>query len=241
MPRPDRTERPLKLHSEVKAALVQLMATEHWLAHPNEDDAASLPPQDRSISLEAVEACEEAVEGWLTDEAIAILTSDSDELGDVRQFRLPLVGTHTEKAHELGLSRSLIVLGQDGHEWYCMPRRPQAEDRTRLTIFDDEDQSTRRVDLAGWLMQIVQDRLDDREVDEAVHAALESELNIARFTPRLIRTAETRVGPARRVRHTKFGSGTVLQELCDGTEPKLAIRFDDGSEKTLLARFVEDT
>jgi hypothetical protein len=238
--RPDRSERPLKLHPAVEAALVHLVAAEHWLAHQGEEDATTLPPEDRPISLEAVESCEEAVGGWLTDEALALLTSETDALDDVHEMRLSMVGAHTERAHDLGLSKGLIAIGRGGHVWYCVPRRPEDEDRTKLIAFDDGDRSEHRVDLVRWLTERVEERLDDLEVDEAVQAELESELNIARFQPRLARAAKAEEGPARRVRHTKFGEGTVLREVRDGAEPKLTIRFDDGSEKTLLQRFVQD-
>jgi hypothetical protein len=238
--RPDRSERPLKLHPAVEAALVHLIAAERWLAHPGEDDAATLPPDDRPIPLEAVESCEAAVDGWLTDEALALLTSETDALDDLRQMRLAMVGAHTEEAHDLGLSKGLLALGRDGHQWFCVPRRPEAEDRTKLTVFDDQDRSETRVDLVRWLTELVEQRLDDVEVDEATEAALESELNIARFEPQLVREEPLAPAATRRVRHAKFGEGTVLRELTDGAEPKLAIRFDDGAEKTLLARFVED-
>ncbi len=42
---------------------------------------------------------------------------------------------------------------------------------------------------------------------------------------------------ARRVIHDKFGAGTVVRALDDGS--KLVIAFADG-ERTLLARFVRD-
>ena len=40
-----------------------------------------------------------------------------------------------------------------------------------------------------------------------------------------------------RVTHPKFGSGVVVRKLARD-EPTLLVRFDDGSEKTLLAKFV---
>jgi hypothetical protein len=43
----------------------------------------------------------------------------------------------------------------------------------------------------------------------------------------------------RYIRHAKFGRGRVV-EVVPGVEEKLIIDFGDGTQRTLLARFVED-
>lgn len=50
---------------------------------------------------------------------------------------------------------------------------------------------------------------------------------------------ETERGPiGERVTHPKFGSGVIVRKL-ERDEPTLLVRFDDGAEKTLLAKFVK--
>jgi hypothetical protein len=44
---------------------------------------------------------------------------------------------------------------------------------------------------------------------------------------------------ARRVRHAKFGDGSVLAEVDDGKSATLEIRFDSGETKKVLGRFVQ--
>nr|MDQ3036456.1 hypothetical protein [Myxococcota bacterium] len=41
-----------------------------------------------------------------------------------------------------------------------------------------------------------------------------------------------------RVRHARFGEGTIVDEL-GGEPPKLDVEFDDGRRMVLLARFLE--
>jgi len=64
---------------------------------------------------------------------------------------------------------------------------------------------------------------------------------LARFAPALVGD-ERPAAPAdgRRVRHAKFGEGTVLSEDRGGAEPKLTVAFDSAGTKTLLARFLTD-
>lgn len=56
-----------------------------------------------------------------------------------------------------------------------------------------------------------------------------SDIELLRATPRLLAAAA-----AARVRHPKFGPGAIVEELDD----KARVRFDDGSERTLLRRFL---
>jgi hypothetical protein len=55
---------------------------------------------------------------------------------------------------------------------------------------------------------------------------------------RVVGTAKGKAPSRARVRHPKFGEGTVVREI-EGTEKKLEIFFDKGGTRTLLARFVE--
>lgn len=239
MTAPDRSERPLDLHPSVRTAIAQLLATENWLAHPEEADAASVPLGERVVSLEAVESCEEAVDAALADETIALLTCDSEALTERYEMRLGMVGAHTDEAREDGLPKSRVAIGRRGRTWIAVARRPEPEDRLRVFLVTP-DGGEERVEMVRFLTDVMEQEIDDLELDEEVLGAIESERNVDRFAPRLERTVHATEGPTRRVTHGKFGAGTVLRELRDGVEPKLQIRFDDGVEKTLLARFVQD-
>ncbi|HJL18004.1 MAG TPA: hypothetical protein RMH99_20230 [Sandaracinaceae bacterium LLY-WYZ-13_1] len=237
---PDRSERPLKLDPGVEAALVQLIATERWVAHPDEPDSTTIPKDDRAVSLDALAGCESAVDAQLTDEAVALLSSETETLSEGLQMTLGMVGTHTELAHDRGMPSTLVAIGRRGRTFYAVPKRPETEDRARLWVFDGHKDPW-RIETARLLIQLAEERADELEMDEATQAEIESELNIAHYLPRLARPEAAVEAPAeRRVRHPKFGEGTVLQELHDGPEPKLVVRFDQGAEKTLLARFLED-
>jgi len=64
---------------------------------------------------------------------------------------------------------------------------------------------------------------------------------LARFAPTLVGDgAPAAAADGRRVRHAKFGEGTVLGEDHGGTEPKLTVAFDSAGTKTLFARFLTD-
>lgn len=41
-----------------------------------------------------------------------------------------------------------------------------------------------------------------------------------------------------RVTHPKFGSGVIVRKL-ERDEPTVLVRFDNGADKTLLAKFVK--
>lgn len=56
-----------------------------------------------------------------------------------------------------------------------------------------------------------------------------SDVEVESATPRLLSAAA-----AARVRHPKFGPGEIVEELDD----KARVRFDDGSERTMLRRFL---
>jgi hypothetical protein len=49
-----------------------------------------------------------------------------------------------------------------------------------------------------------------------------------------------RSAKGRRVTHPKFGAGEVVGSAAQGGERALRIRFGDGSERTILERFVKD-
>lgn len=236
----ERDERPFELHPAVRASIAQLLATENWLAHPDEADGATVPEGDRVVSLEAVEACEEAVDGQLGDDVIAMLTCESPFLSEQYGMRLGMVGAHTDEAREEGLPKSRVAIGKAGKRWVAVERKPTPENRQRLFLFDGDLGEEERVEIARFLMDAIEYLVDDIELEEAVLGSIEAERNVDRFAPCFERTTRSEAGPTRRVRHGKFGEGTVLRELRDGAEPKLMVRFDDGAEKTLLARFLQD-
>ncbi|MDI1442439.1 2OG-Fe(II) oxygenase [Polyangium sp. 6x1] len=71
--------------------------------------------------------------------------------------------------------------------------------------------------------------------DALVYEFAALEVRIGTLRERGIAVAE----PARpRVRHTKFGEGDVIAEENDGDRKMIAVRFDDGTTRKLLAKFL---
>lgn len=239
---PARTERLLEPLPAVRAAIAYLCAVEHHLSKGAEEGSEILPDHERTLALDAIAACEDAVGVRLTDEVLALFASDSSALARRKQMQLSLVGALTEQAHDEGLRKNLIAIGRDGHLWYALPKSPDDEDRRRIFVYDDRDGSHARWDLVRVLTQEAEALLDDVELDQSVENTLSGEGNAQRFVVRLVDVSDGDGAEetTRRVRHAKFGPGTVLREIHDGPEAKLEIAFDGAGTKTLLARFVQD-
>ena len=124
----------------------------------------------------------------------------------------------------------------------CLPATPALGERPRLVIASNGGTSTRREPLERWLLDRVDEALDDLELSEADQRRLDGDEVLQRFVPELVASAETPAAEnlARRVKHAKFGVGSVIREVLGGPEPKLEIEFDSGDKRVLLARFVSD-
>ncbi|WAS91442.1 2OG-Fe(II) oxygenase [Nannocystis punicea] len=72
--------------------------------------------------------------------------------------------------------------------------------------------------------------------DAWLHALVAVEMVIPSLAARGLVEPE----PARRVRHAKFGDGTVVSEQRSDDNLMLVVRFDDGQERRLLRRFLVD-
>ncbi|MCY1058875.1 hypothetical protein [Nannocystis sp. SCPEA4] len=72
--------------------------------------------------------------------------------------------------------------------------------------------------------------------DAWLHALVAIEMVIPPLVARGLAGPE----PIRRVRHAKFGDGTVVSEQRSGDNLMLVVRFDDGQERRLLRRFLVD-
>jgi hypothetical protein len=238
----ERTERRLVISESTQSAIAQLLAVESWLASGGKRGTLMPPLRDYTIELSAVAAAEEAIDGRLSDEALAIFAAGSEFLAKRYGMRLGMVGAHTEDAHAAGVPRSLLAVGVDRGAFLCLPATPNLGERPRLVIATNGGTSTRREPLERWLLDRVDEALDDLELSEADQRRLDGDEVLQRFIPELIASAETPAAEslARRVQHPKFGVGSVVREVLGGPEPKLEIEFDSGEKRVLLARFVAD-
>lgn len=237
----ERTERRLVIPEAVQAAIAKVLAVESWMSTGGKSDSLIPPTRDYGLDLAAVAAAEEAIDGRLSDEALAILAAGSEFLARRYGMRLGLVGAHTEDARLAMVPRSLIALGAEGGRFYCVPAKPALGERPRLTICANDGTTTRREPLERWLHERIDEVLEDLELSESQQRHLDSDEVLERFVPRLFASGAV-AGPGgalRRVAHPKFGEGTVLRELQGGPETKLEIDFDGGGRRVLLARFVQ--
>lgn len=140
----------------------------------------------------------------------------------------------------------------------CVERDPGPGEPTVLVLAlrdeeqdedEDEDEEDRPDEIEQSLGAFVREQLalgysNLRDWMTIVRAAAHVEKNhpkLARFAPTLVGDeAPTAPADGRRVRHPKFGEGTVLGEDRGGTEPKLTVAFDSAGTKTLFARFLTD-
>lgn len=200
----------LKLSKEIRASLVRLAALT-----PMRD-----PPH---LDLEAVEALEAELGCGFSDDVLALFAFGGDELGERCGIELDQVRTMTDDAHEQGCPDDLVTIGcdADGHVHFCVKRKPDG----RIFLFDNQDGSAAPVSLAFWLKERVSISAETGASEAAPFVA-----------PALIGPIASAV---RKVRHKKFGEGTVVREIGQGAEKKLEIQFADG-KRVLIASAVSD-
>lgn len=198
-----------------------------------------------TLSFEAVTDIEEFLSISIPDDILALFA--------VGFFDLSMLTRFDEDALKLGWSgsqrgagRRLLYVGQDlkRDELYAIPRTRLRSDAARIYVFSRESPLADEVvhALPDWLTHLRERALGSIELDEDEHERIDSAPFLGLLTPTLVElrraasiTASAQVH--RRVRHAKFGLGTVKQENPDGT---LTIAFDEAGEKVLLARFVQD-
>jgi len=147
-----------------------------------------------------------------------------------------------------------------GHRWdgtlLLLPRRADADEPTMVRLWRAGGAQRRP------LVDLLRDEVDQvlllsesarlaigANGEAAVQSVTPKVIPLAaqRFEPRLVRRpddddGDAPRGRARRVRHATFGDGTVVappgREATRDDQHKLAVRFDDGETRVLLARYV---
>jgi hypothetical protein len=99
-------------------------------------------------------------------------------------------------------------------------------------------ENVRRVPLHRFILESFAQQLPAKDAAIASEAAKDTARELGPM-PLLVRAPPAAVAE-RWVTHTKFGRGRVLDASGTGPDAKLRLRFDDGSERVLLARFVTD-
>lgn len=237
----ERMPRRLVIPEAVQLAIAKLLAVESWLRSGGAKGTLVVPARDYEIDIGAIVAAERELGGRFGDEMLAVFAADLSILGELYGMRPEVCAAHTAKGRAEGVPDSLIVVGNDrGRSFLCMSSAPLLGERPRLVIVTKDGASTRRELLASWLVDRIEEALDDLELSPLQLRHLNSDEVLEAFVPNIGGGARADLVKAglRRVAHPKFGDGTVIREVLGGPEPKLEIDFDSGSRRVLLARFV---
>ncbi len=237
----ERTPRRLVIPEAVQSALAKLLAVENWLESGGAKGTLVVPTREYGVDVGAIKAAEEELAGRFSDEALAIFAAELKVLGERFAIRPELVAKHTAEAHAEGVPATLIAIGKDrGRSFLCLPASPTLGERPRIAIAVKGGASIRREPLGSWLVDRIEDALDDLELTPNQLRSLNADEILTAFVPHLTggASADGAADGGRRVEHVKFGGGTVVREVLGGPEPKLEIIFDSGERRVLLARFV---
>lgn len=242
---------PLGVSPEVAAALARLLAIEAKM-DATAGEAPRAIDSAPTLSLEAVDTLEDFLRARLPDDALAIFAARSKTLS---LFELAQVGSRSERAWEMGLGKGRIVLGIYGKHLVCVPRRPDAGFALRVTLFDPEDSTeSDGGTLASWLERVVDGCMGELlsgggSDDEDDGADLDLDLDLGAvegpsdWMPQLERTLvlpdPVREAQGRRVRHPRFGVGTVLKASPESDKLEIDFGHEHGV-RVLVARYVED-
>lgn len=223
--------RDIVIDERIRKALVTLRGL---------DDPAAPVEDIRADLLTDVEA---ALGARIPDAVLAAFAAATDELNEDAEMRLENVVELTRSARKKGCPRSLIAVGRDpdGHVHYCVTSAEKAEpEELRLYAFDAEGRSHAAVPFAQWLEARIELRreflLEGDERERARAGFTPGEADLESFHPRVVAAPQPPREP-RRVRHAKFGVGTVARELPGG---KLEVIFPNVGTKVVVASFVED-
>lgn len=129
----------------------------------------------------------------------------------------------------------LFEAGSRGGEYYYFDRETSAQDG--LFHFALADMIER------WGSQLIEDYLDESSLSDDDREPEQFEPFTARVTGEPLaspdaQTESEALAEGFRVRHSKFGAGTVVEKLT-GSREKWKIEFDSGETKLMLAEFVE--
>ncbi len=237
----ERTPRRLVIPEAVQSALAKLLAVESWLDSGGAKGPLVVPEREYGIEVSALKAAEKELAGRFSDEALAIFAAELKVLGERFAIRPELAAKHTAEAHAEGVPDTLIAIGKDqGNTFLCLSANPALGERPRIVIAVNGGASIRREPLGSWLVDRIEDALDDLELSPNQLRSLNADEILTAFVPHLTggASADAVADGGRRVEHVKFGGGTVVREVLGGPEPKLEIIFDSGDRRVLLARFV---
>jgi hypothetical protein len=193
---------------------------------------------EQSIRVAAVREVESTLDCWFEDPVLCLFAESHLEV--LREAGIDLEGAieRTERAREEDLPPEYVAIGRiDEETFLCAPRHPD-ETTSHLYLFDSESRGARPMSAGRWLEEkagLYRERFrngsDEQQsrVDESP-----SELQLAKYRPDMI----PEPSPDVRVRHPKFGTGTVVDEYGSGESTKYEIEFDDET-RTILAEYVE--
>ncbi|EYF00248.1 hypothetical protein [Chondromyces apiculatus] len=188
-----------------------------------------------TVDAAAVARAEQDLGVPLDPSLLVLFSGDLDVLG-IYDFDLTQLASLREEGQEAGVPTNLVPLGRDGTTWICTD--PSAK-KPRIVVHDPESDLDRKpMPVADWLEEITEQHLHGQEQSEIDQQTIDDWLEAATVEVRI--TATTR-GPQNlyRVRHPKFGEGTVRRQEPTGDDQKLEIDFGAGGVRILLARFVE--
>lgn len=234
---------PLSISRKVSDAWLMLRVQEQLLC------ARAGQPKPKvelepTLSFEAVTDIEEFLSIWIPDDILALFAVGFFDLSMLTRFDEDAL-KHGWSGSQRGAGKRLLYVGQDlkRDELIAIPRTRLRSDAARIYIFSRESPLADEVvhALPDWLTHLRERDLGGIELEEDEHERIDSAPFLGLLTPTLVElprvSVATSVQVQRRVRHAKFGAGTVTQEHADGT---LSIAFDEAGEKVLLARFVQD-
>ena len=198
-----------------------------------------------TLSFEAVTDIEEFLSIWIPDDILALFAVGFFDLSMLTRFDEDAM-KNGWTGSQRGTGKRLLYVGHDlkRDELYAIPRTRLRSDAARVYVFSRESPLADEVvhALPDWLTHLRERALGSIELEEDEHERIDSAPFLGLLTPSLVELPRASSIAAsaqvqRRVRHTKFGLGTVTLENADGT---LTIAFDEAGEKVLLARFVQD-
>ncbi len=191
-----------------------------------------------TLQVEKVRDVEETLGCRFGDNVLCLFAeSHLEMLGDAG-IALDSVVERTRAARQTGLAPDYVAVGRTHEETFlAVPVRP-AETAAELYLYDVASQSTRPISVGRWLEERIGRireglRASGADQGERVESS-PTDLQIAKYRPDMVPEPPE----VTKVRHPKFGVGTVLREHGSGESTKLEIEFDDET-RTILAEYVE--
>jgi hypothetical protein len=225
--REPRGEGALVLRPAFTAGVRRLSAWQRWL---DTGGAETAPATRLELSLERVEAIEDALRVRVSDELLALLS-----VGLKETIALPDLLGQRERWRERGLGSAWLPVRADAS--FVTPLRTRPGDGLQLASWSPEVRSVETPRSAPfWLERWLDHAMSAMElapevtekIDEAGEGPLEVVLVAAPPPP------PPPEQPPERVRHARFGPGTVKRR----GGGKVEVAFDDGTARTLREDFV---